>query len=489
MSKRKKRRNKKKKNNKLFLVIGIALFILLFDFLFLKFTETGTYVVFNYDTQETISTYHHYFFAKNKMNKQESDTICVLNEENEIVGMKYGVIDFKTKDSSENTTYTTEDGDEGYLNGSYGVDAVYLTTNNKGNKIEFMMSGVKGWVNIEDVELHTLEANKSVSYYSVSDSSLIHTLCTDMDEESSYAIAIGFAPDFMEENVVYYSYDGNYFYTDYKVMNKDMQEGSYANALNSDAYYNFYQYVPHRTYSNITSDIMNQYLFNIKGITDVASYYPCEANQSVLYNLGSHFLDTQEEYGVNAAMMFALAMNESGYGQSQYAIQNHNIFGHAVYDSSPDDANSYRTLADCIVQHAYYFIQQGYANPDDERYNGSWFGNKASGINVNYASDPYWGEKAASFYYQLDSMIDYADYNSITLKTFTASEKVTVYGNSKGRSSLYSYEKGDIVSFVVKEKGDMYTIASETPVENKKVNLEINYTEDCLAYVKKDEIN
>ena len=44
-------------------------------------------------------------------------------------------MNFHTKDVSENTTYTTTDGEEGYLNGSYGSDALYLDTNKNGTKV------------------------------------------------------------------------------------------------------------------------------------------------------------------------------------------------------------------------------------------------------------------------------------------------------------------------------------------------------------------
>ena len=52
-------------------------------------------------------------------------------------------------------------------------------------------------------------------------------------------------------------------------------------------------------------------------------------------------------------MMFAVALNESGYGQSEYALTNYNLFGHAAYDENPDSATTYKSLEDCIYQHAY----------------------------------------------------------------------------------------------------------------------------------------
>lgn len=484
----KKKKKNKKTINKPLLAIFLIIFILLFDFLVFKLTETGVFTVYNYQTNEPIKTYKHFIFAKNVMKKQEADTICIKNEKNEIVAMKYGVVDFKTKEITENTTYKTNDGKDGYLNGNYGIDALYLQTSNSGKKVQFMMSGTTAWVNIDDVDLYTIDDSPNVSFYEKSEQSLVHYLAQEVKEDTSFPIWIGFAPDFMQDGTRYYSYDGNYFYTDYKTMAKDMKNESFAHAVNKDAYYNFYQYIPHRTYSNITMEAMNGLLTNTRGIVDVASYIPCDPNQSVLFNLGDHFIAIQNNCGVNAAMMFALAINESGFGQSEHAIVNHNLFGHAVYDEAPDRANSYTTFDECLSQHAYYFLQKGYCNPEDERYHGSWFGNKASGINVDYASDPYWGEKAAAFYYQLDGLIGYADYNSIHVETFIADEDIPVYGSEKGRNKLYTYKKGTLVSIALKNpdtiKKDGYRmIYSEVPVENKKKNIDGIYTPDCNGYI------
>ena len=180
-------------------------------------------------------------------------------------------------------------------------------------------------------------------------------------------------------------------------------------------------------------------------------------------------------------MMYSLALNESGIGQSQYAIEYHNLFGHAAIDSNPDAANQYNSIEECIQQHAYNFLQQGYANPNDERYHGSWFGDKASGINVNYASDPYWGEKAASFYYKLDS--DRQDYNSNSIKTIQLTHDLNVYASDK-KTVLYSYDKGEIVSIhVLDEDSNYYTISSEAPIKNNEININKTYRND-KAYIK-----
>ena len=181
-------------------------------------------------------------------------------------------------------------------------------------------------------------------------------------------------------------------------------------------------------------------------------------------------------------MMFSLACNESDYGRSSIALNNNNLFGHAVYDSSPDSANSYSSVKQCINSHAYDFIQKGFANPQDSRYHGSWFGDKASGINVDYASDPYWGEKNAAMYYSLEPEI----YKKNNLICFQAKKDIDVYDASG--SVLYSYKAGATVSFLkIKNAGNKIEVASETPIQNHTSDVKASYN-NAKAYVKKSDI-
>lgn len=480
----KKRRKKTRRNKKK--LIGILFLVLLFSvFLGLKLTENGKFTVYNYATSEDCGTYKHYIFAKLRMDTiKENDQVIIKNENDKVIALKNAIVNFNTKEVTQNTTYTIKDtNEEGYLNGSYGSDALYIKTSLDGSKVLFMMSGVQGWVDINDIELYYYDAYPQ-SYYTVSNGSLIHHILLDATSEYYQSIAIGKAPEELQENTAYFSYDGNYFYDDMNTYTNDISEDSHENAINKQAYYNFYQYTPHRSITNVDSSEYNAYLENL-GIDSTASVYPCASNESVLYDLQDSFTTIQNETYINASMMFALALNESAYGQSQYAISNYNLFGHAAYDENPDNASSYSSLEDCIYSHAYYFLQQGYANPNDSRYHGSWFGNKASGINVSYASDPYWGEKAASFYYSLD---DGNDLNTTNLYTVQLEKDIPIYSDTNG-TVLYSYSKGDIVSFIILEENNgYYTIASETPIEDGQINIEAQYTNEDVAYVKINDL-
>lgn len=471
-----KQKRKIRKTHLGLLLILIVLVFIMIPFTVLKITEDGQYYVENLKTSEVKASYKHYLFASLKMDTLHSKYTCVKNENGKIIKLKSGIVNLKTKNISENTSYTTDNHQTGYINGNYGADAQYLSTSTDGKKVHFKISGVQAWTSIDNVELCAYDDSLTLSTYYIYNGSLIHTLSTDISQGIVNTIAIGPAPKFMKESTLYYSYDGHYFYSSYNNLVNDKK-------VNKKPYYNYYQFVPHRTTSYLDNSIYDAYLSRYN-ITQKATSYPCLDNESILYDQADAFFRIQDKYSINASMMYALALNESGLGQSQYAIEYHNLFGHAANDENPDNANQYTSIYACIKQHAYNFLQQGYLNPKDARYNGSWFGDKASGINVNYASDPYWGEKAASFYYHLDK--DGVDRKKNPIKTVQLSNDLKVYAPNKN-TVLYSYSKGDIVSIhVLNEKGGYYRITSEAPFKNNKINVNILYKKN-YAYIKKSD--
>lgn len=485
---------KKRKVRKLRFAIIALLFLTLIGFLTLKLTENGEFTVIDVSQKEAIEqgTYKHFWFAQLKMNSLDSDHAYIQRQDQKVVAITSGLVDLNTKETTENTLYTI-DGikEQGYTNGNYGGDALYLDTSMDGSQVLMQISGAKGWVSVEDIQLYLFTDDLYLSTYTVQNDSLIHTISTDLLQGSLNPLAIGKAPEFLKEDTSYYSYDGNYFYTDFDQMTDDVRNNEHEHAVNKEAYFNFYQYVPHRSLTQLTSYNYQDYLHKM-GITQKASSYPCTDNESALYDLGPTFFEVQNQTGVNASMMFAVALNESAYGRSEYALTNYNLFGHAAYDENPDSATTYTSYQDCIYQHAYGFIQNGYANPNDERYHGSWFGNKGSGINVQYASDPYWGEKAAHFYYQLDKQNNYVDYNTIHLQTKITQGEFSVYASKDTKDPLYTYAPFSIVSFVIEneeENGNetWYTVNSESPVIDQKIDVSADYR-SSVGYIKANDL-
>ncbi|WP_049945570.1 glucosaminidase domain-containing protein [Candidatus Stoquefichus massiliensis] len=331
------------------------------------------------------------------------------------VSIENGVVNFRTKDASVNTKYTElNSGRDGYINGTYGADAAYIGHNDDGSKVYFMMAGVIGAVSKNDVEVLSYDDNRvqKFSEYYVSDGRLYHGIVTNLkNSDYSSRLDCGPKPSYLKEGASYFSYDGHYFYLDdgsdngYVKMLKDYRNNTRANSINpNNPYYNYYQYLPHRSKTIYTADDINKYL-NYK-----------TKSSSKMRGMGSAFISNQDKYGVNALLMIGVAANESAWGTSQIAQNKNNLFGHSAYDSDPSgSSNAYSTPAFSIYYHASTFLSKGYCNPNDWRYGGSFLGDKASGVGVKYASDPYWAEKAAAHIWGMDSWLGGKDSYKYTL--------------------------------------------------------------------------
>lgn len=226
---------------------------------------------------------------------------------------------------------------------------------------------------------------------------------------------IGIAPDYMEVNTKYYSWDGIHFYTDSRMKNPLLDEKG-----NASEYYNYYQYLPLRSYSNITGTQLDQYLEYI-GYNHVAtSAY--EEGGSMLYHQGQHFENGENNFGINSLLTYAIACLESAYGRSHIAVDKNNLYGWGAIDSDPSGgayhfASVEQSVTEMMGYNLSYYMaaKESVVNEDDQRYHGMSPGNKASGINVSYASDPYWGQKVAGRAYLIDRYHGLVDYNNYTL--------------------------------------------------------------------------
>ncbi|MEG2543075.1 MAG: glucosaminidase domain-containing protein, partial [Longicatena sp.] len=367
-----------------------------------------------------------------------------------------GVVNFATK--SDVTNYTSVDGTVGYLYGPSGADGAYLGTNQDGSKIKFKISGVVGWVNKEDVKIMNYDsaAVASVNFYKVEGGRIYHYITSNISS-TYYAstVDVGPAQSYMKENGIYYSYDGHYFYTSYAQMISDYKANTeaYPNSINPQTpYYNYYQYLSHRTKTNFTASDMNTRITNV-----------VQSEASALKNQGSNFIKSQDIYGANAALMFGLSINESGWGQSNYALNRNNIFGHAAFDSNPDNATMYPSVAESIRQHAQTYVSGGYLDPLDYRYFGSHFGDKASGMNVKYASDQYWGEKAATQSYALNKIANRNDYKKYTLGIKKNGINLSVRKEpSSDATMLYSTKNTNDYPFVILDTVQGSSVAGNT---------------------------
>jgi hypothetical protein len=239
-----------------------------------------------------------------------------------------------------------------------------------------------------------------------SSGNLIHNLrrYDEVDQNTDYSsIAVDKAPAFMTQNVYYYSSDSLHYYTN--------PYDAAANNISADSYKGlhaiYYQLVSYRTKTAYTATQLDSYTSFIKGGSSV---YTGKAND---------FLTNQNLYGVNAAMEMSFANLESAYGTSKLGIERYNLFGINAVDSNEDAADYFASISDCLKYHTSSVLSRGYFDgfayintslpasfydvegdsrdgtyytggsyKGDSRYFGAYMGNKKSGVNVRYASDP-----------------------------------------------------------------------------------------------------
>ena len=314
------------------------------------------------------------------------------------------VVNFNTKGNA--TTNFTYSGGTGYTNGNYGADAAYLGTDGSGN-IKFMLAGATGTVDPSEVELVDYSAvADNVSYYMVSGGKLIHYISYNLNSTPRSSVNNGPAPSYLSSGTKYYSYDGHYFYTDYEAMTADYQRGANgSSAVNAgNAFYNHFQFLDMNSLTNYTGSELDNILRS-----------KISSSSSKLLGTGALFVKYQDTYSVNALLSLGIAVNESAWGTSSIAMNKNNLFGLNAVDTSPgQSANYFASVEDCIREFMSEWMADGYLSSSDWRNHGEYLGNKAGGINVSYASDPYWGEKAAAIAWELDEAGGSYDYLGIT---------------------------------------------------------------------------
>jgi len=402
---------------------------------------------------EVLETYSDLTDAQTILSIQTNPNYVILNQDDKVISMKYGAVNFKTKSISEITTLGhTDFRYPTYINGNYNVDGVYLGT--KGVAVYGMISGVRFEVVLSEVELiPDIQLHNAYSYYEVVNNELVHNISYRLSTADFQSIgAIDIAPDYLEEGIRYYSYDFHYFYTNFYVMTDDLRNYTYEHAINRDnPYYNYYQYISFRSKTNYTADELNAYISSNVG------------SSSGLYNTGEDFIDAQNSVYINAAMELVFAIHESGWGSSWISQNKNNLFGINAIDSDPyNSATSFETVQDCIEYHVQYILGSRYFNPQYFVSFGTNFGDKYQGMNYKYASDAYWGEKIAKHYYKLDKVLGFKDRNYYKIALLNP-EAIGYYGPNPEspvvyNPATYTYKGLWIPFAVMKEYNEFYVL-------------------------------
>ena len=133
------------------------------------------------------------------------------------------------------------------------------------------------------------------------------------------------------------------------------------------------------------------------------------ANNGKLAGKGATFKAAEQKYGVNALYLVAHSALESAWGKSQIAKDKNNFFGIAAYDSTPYTSATKFDNVDSGILGAARWIDRNYLSNTGYPARGAYLGNKAGGMNVNYATAPYWGESIASIMFSANEKLGRKD--------------------------------------------------------------------------------
>ena len=211
-----------------------------------------------------------------------------------------------------------------------------------------------------------------------------------------------FIPDYVS--------DGKYVYHRYSPYTKVMVAYHNANMQVGKSYYsadgiNFgtfkldhpFQFSNLKSRTNYTAADINR-LYSIMGASD-----------SKLAGKGATFKAAEQRYGVNALYLVAHSALESAWGRSKIAKDKNNFFGISAYDDSPYTSATKFDNVDSGILGAARWINSRYLHNSGYPANGAYLGNKAGGMNVNYATAPYWGESIASIMFSANEKLGRKD--------------------------------------------------------------------------------
>lgn len=270
----------------------------------------------------------------------------------------------------------------------------------------------------------------------------------------------GIAPDWLEVGT-YYSSNGIEFYYDMDLKNPVLINGV------QGKYFNYYNFLNLRSKTTYSAEEINSYF----------SYYfstnKLDPNSSVMKDQAQVFINAQNDYGMNALLVYAMAIDESGYGRSNYAVKRFNLFGWNAFDSSPDSAATFRDVNHAVTEQMGINLRRylDYSNYDSTSntslFYASNIGIKGAGINTRYASNPWWSIKIAGFAYKIDRYLGFKDLNKYQIASFNSTDR-NYYKDSNLQNIAFSINERatNYPSIIVSSLNNTYTVQATNPISN-----------------------
>lgn len=356
--------------------------------------------------------------------KSVSKDTHVITKNNNIVYMKPGSGFVVAKSYTVLDSETVKD----KISVASETEMQYLQS--EGNRVKVNLAGQVGYVDANTVSLIPFSLSKGRHYYLNVGGEMKHVLVDHKTGNDKASYIYGKAPSQMKPGVKYYSWDGINFY----------------NGGEKFTYYNYYQFLPVHSKTQYSAEEIDKYIqYALAEREKVGGRYVDASKKSKLIGLGKQLKAIEEDYGINAMMILALAMHESDMGMSDYAQQYNNLFGLYVYDTDPLKVK-FDSPEASIRELMEKFWWKNYIPANAPFAHGPVFGTKRIGFNVKYASDPYWGAKAAGHYYRADKYLGFKDANNAYTIGLTNIEGLNVrsVATTYNNTPIYQYSRTNI---------------------------------------------
>lgn len=379
-----------------------------------------------------------------------------------IVKMQYGVVITKPTISGSTLTnvYEKPDMKSAFTYVTRDSELEYIEST--ADYVKVKIAGKTGYIKHENAVLKTWNMLNGRSYYTVNSAGdLVHNVFSNQTGKfQNYST--GKAPANMKTGQKYLSWNQTHF-TDWS-----------GNAVQVS--HNYYQFLPVRTKTVYTAQELDGYIMDElkrREATGLAAYKDA-TKKSKLIGIGSILKKVEQEKKINALLILALAQHESAYGMSTKAQLYNNLFGLAIYDDAADDHpfHKYKSVEENIYTLADQYWNKNYIPPNAAYANGAAFGTKAVGFNMKYASDPYWGAKAAGHAYRIDKALGGRDFGRYTIG-LTQSSGLNARTSPKVTSSAaFKYGKSGLPVVIVgseynaAEKRTWYKVLSDDPARD-----------------------
>lgn len=400
---------------------------------FMKFKVENGYEVVQFaadGTKQVMNTYES--FDEAASNLQENEGVQLNGK---VLKMKSGIV--ATSPSKVTLLYKANTLKNGNDYAGVAADTELHYVDSTEDYVEVAIGGQHLFVKHTDVTLIPSIQAPNSSYYKATSEGLQHVIYRPHAKKQDGAYIIGQNPPFMKLGEKYYSSDGFTFYD---------AAGNFIGEA-----YSYFQYVSPRVISPYTAEELNKVILDrLKEVEKQnPSTYKDASKNSKLIGIGHVLKEIEQDLHINALWMLSLAINESGYGMSCHAQHNNNLFGFNVTDSAErckvggnkDKAFYFPTVKDNLIAFTNS-LNTYYLNPINKtsfRYYGAAYGNKMVGVNVRYATDPYWGSKNAGHMYRLDKALGSKMYKEYELAITSQNYVNLRTGPGTNFASAYQY--------------------------------------------------